>query len=306
MYTPEEREYVRKLRQEIAKLERELSQTDNAKKGAELRLEGKNEESNVSVHRLIERTIPNCSCVMENTDNNNWTKKDIIGIVDDTEVGISHKFPENNNTQVHLTTLKKLSEQLNMPDNIREAFQKFMGTESIEEFREWATGVKTNFDEVKHRRLHAHNIEGFDAVIDFLNANSSKLASLLLRGEDESVKYLVWTSKKTRDAYVFDLERMIEHLQNEYRWIVTQKKRGSSGGTALRLINNKTGYAIFHLQMKGSGAPYRKKVVYTDYTVGEHTVPHKPYNHHLQFHLHVDPRNDHGPYSIEITLDTDS
>lgn len=175
------------------------------------------------------------------------TKTDVIGIKNGKKICISVKNASGKNTQVHLTTLKKLTSDLNLPDNIVSKLILWFGTNNTRQFNLWATGKKLSKYELGHDRLVSNNIEDWEIVPDWFNTNNRKVTSLLLESlkNGEKSKFLIWNNKVEKCLQIVDIPKLINFIEKKCIWITMPS------GTILRCItpNNKP---ILWLQMKGN------------------------------------------------------
>lgn len=181
------------------------------------------------------------------SDGSTQTKTDVIGIKNGQKICLSVKNASGKNTQVHLTTLKKLTSDLNIPNNIVSKLILWFGTNDMNEFELLSSGKKLSKYEIGHSRLSSNNIRDWDKVTEWFNANNRKIASLLIQSlnNGEKSKFLVWNNKVKKSLQIVDIPKLIDFIEKECIWITMPS------GTILRCItpNNK---AILWLQMKGN------------------------------------------------------
>jgi hypothetical protein len=181
------------------------------------------------------------------SDGSTQTKTDVIGIKNGQKICLSVKNASGKNTQVHLTTLKKLTSDLNIPNNIVSKLILWFGTNDMNEFELLSSGKKLSKYEMGHSRLSSNNIRDWDKVPEWFNANNRKITSLLIQSlnNGEKSKFLVWNNKVKKSLQIIDIPKLIDFIEKECIWITMPS------GTILRCVtpNNK---AILWLQMKGN------------------------------------------------------
>jgi len=181
------------------------------------------------------------------TDGSTRTKSDIIGLKNKKRVNISVKNASGKNTQVHLTTLKKLAEDLSMPKGVVSKLTLWFGTNDFEEFKSWSKDIQLTEYEYDHARLCSENIPNWKNVETWFNENNKNISSLLLESlsGDEKSEYLVWVNKRQKNVQIVSIPKLIKYIEEHCVWITMPS------GTILRCItpNNK---AIMWLQMKGN------------------------------------------------------
>jgi hypothetical protein len=241
--------------------------------------EGRNLEKNEVLKETVARVF-NFDRV--DSDGGSGTKGDIIGFNGDQRTHVSVKYASGVNTQVHLSTLRSVSTQLDMPKNIYDKLDKFLGTNDTMQWVEWSTGLKLSSDEIKYKRLNSSNITDWEEVPSWFNANSRKIAILLLQSlkESDKAKWLIWANKKKGGIQAVDINQLIDWIVESCTWITMPK------GTVLRCAisdkaSSNAGKPIFFLQMKNSGGPPGG------------------YNHNPQFHL-----NSNWPKKFVVYEDT--
>jgi len=228
--------------------------------------EGRNFEKNNVLKETVAKLFNFDSM---DSDGSTDTKGDLIGIKGEERTHISVKFASISNTQVHLPTLKSFASQLAMPDSVYEKLDKFFGTNDLEQWATWSTGLNLDAEELKYRRIKSKNIKDWHEVEQWFNDNKRKIAVLLLQTLDGNnpAPYLVWANKKKGGMQVIDLNKFVDYIEKHCTWITMPR------GTVLRCakpseVEGKIGKPIFYVQMKNSGGPPGG------------------YNHYPQFHLH--------------------
>lgn len=195
----------------------------------------------------------------------NFTKNDIVGVVGDKEVPISVKYGSQKNTQVHLTTLKSFSLATNMPNDVYLLLEKWLGTTSNTTFLGWLNGRMPTRTQQKYKRLFAIDLDDWHNVTKWFNDNNRKISEILMQSLNNkaSAQYLVWIDKHQKTFQIISIEKLIDWIESDCKWVTGPK----NGGSTLRC--NCGDKPIFHLQMKGSGG-YGNE-----------------YNHNPQFHIHT-------------------
>lgn len=228
--------------------------------------EGRNLEKNDVLKETVAKIF---SFEKVESDGGTGTKGDIIGINGSKRTHVSVKYASGGNTQVHLPTLRSLSEQLNMPKNIYNKLDQFLGTNDSAQWNSWSSGLKLSKDEIKYKRLNSSNIPNWQEVPDWFNANSRKIAVLLLQSlkDEDKALWLIWANKKKGGFQAIDINLFVDWIVENCTWVTMPK------GTVLRCAmpstqEGKIGKPIFFVQMKNSGGPPGG------------------YNHCPQFHLH--------------------
>ena len=227
---------------------------------------GRDLEKNQILQETIARIF---SFERVDADGGTGTKGDMIGINGDQRTHISVKYASGSNTQVHLPTLHSLQKQLDMPHNIYHKLDCFLGTNDAVQWAEWSTGLKLSADEIKYKRLNSANIANWHEVPAWFNANSRKIAVLLLQSVKEEAKapWLIWANKQKGGFQAVDVNQLVDWIVETCTWVTMPR------GTVLRCAmpsekEGKLGRPIFFMQMKNSGGPPGG------------------YNHCPQFHLH--------------------
>jgi hypothetical protein len=201
-------------------------------------------------------------------DGGTGTKGDIIGFRGEDRIHVSVKYASGANTQVHLSTLDSTSRSLNMPIEIKDRLDRFLGTNDLAQWNSWSQGIALNADELKYRRINSFHIDGWSEVEQWFNSNARSVAQLLLQSlnNEHPAPYMIWANKKKGGYQALDVNRLVDWIVAECRWITMPK------GTVLRCVcpleeGRKRQKPIFWLQMKNSGGPP------------------DGYNHAPQFHL---------------------
>lgn len=222
--------------------------------------EGREMETNVNLHKYL---IEKLNFDYVESDGSSSTKTDVLGIKDGKQIPLSVKYVSGKNTQVHLTTLNKLSNDLNMPQDIKSLLDLWLGSKDGDWIENVPKQIKLTDYEIKHQRLKSSNIESWSKVEDWFNEMNKKdeLLELLIQSlkKDASSKYLVWINKKTNNIEILYISKLIEYIKTKCKWITMPS------GTVLRCINPE-GKPILWLQMKGNKEDYG-------------------YNHSPQFHI---------------------
>jgi hypothetical protein len=222
--------------------------------------EGRDMENNKLLHKHLMEVFQFNSIV---SDGSTKTKGDIIALKDNKKIRLSLKNVSGKNTQIHLTTLKKLSEDLNIPNNVKSCLNYWLGTNDDLLFNFWSIDKQFTNYEFKHNRFTSKNIENWFDVEHWFNENTkSKIIPKLLiqrLKDDNNSEMLIWLNKLTKKIQVIDIPKLIDYISNECRWITMPK------GTTLRCITPEN-KPILWLQMKGNR---------TD----------DGYNHNPQFHI---------------------
>lgn len=228
--------------------------------GSKSYYEGRDMEKNNTLHSLL---IQQFNFDSVETDGSNTTKGDIIAFKLNEKIPLSVKNVSGKNTQVHLTTIKKLSLDLDIPIDIRSALTVWLGSNNDEEFNSWSKDKLLTKYEKNHNRLTSHNIPNWNSVEEWFNENTKNknLPKLLIESlkDDIKTKMLVWINKITKKVELVDIPKLIDYIGDECKWITMPK------GTVLKCLTPK-GKPILWLQMKGNR---------TD----------DGYNHAAQFHI---------------------
>lgn len=197
------------------------------------------------------------------SDGSSGTKSDIIGLKKDNSVHFSLKYASGGNTQVHLPTLRSLSEQLEFPTTLYDKLDRFLGTNDSQQWQAWTQNITTSNIENKYKRLTSYSIIDWQEVIDWYNQNTRKVAKLLLQRLDSKhpVQYLIWAVKNRGTFQVIDVNKFIDYIETNCEWITMPR------GTVIRCQRRDNQRPVFFMQMKNSGGPPGA------------------YNHSPQFHL---------------------
>ena len=216
-------------------------------------------ESNHILHKFLIEKMELDSI----SSSNSIKKSDIVGLKGNEQIGFSLKSVSSRNTQVHLTTLNKLSKDLQIDPDTFYKLEKWLGTNNEEIFNSWIGNREANSFELRYRRILSSNIEGWVDVEQWMNINTKNgiIPKLLLKSlENNSLcQILIWFNKKNRKIQLINIEKLIQFIKDECTWITIPR------GTVLRCItpNNKP---ILWLQMKGNRTEFG-------------------YNHCPQFHI---------------------
>jgi len=206
--------------------------------------EGRDMEKNKILH---EHLIEYFGFDKIDSDGSTKTKNDIIGVKEGKRICLSVKNASGKNTQVHLTTLKKLSSDLTIPNDITSKLTLWFGTNDILEFNTWSKDKILSEYEYDHDRLSSKNIDGWQSVEDWFNSNKNIISTLLLQRleKEDKPKFLVWINKIEKCAQILSIPKLIKYIDEECVWITMPS------GTILKCVtpNNK---AILWLQMKGN------------------------------------------------------
>jgi len=222
--------------------------------------EGRDMEKNKILHdKLIE--IFKFDSV--DSDGSTGTKVDIFATKKGVKTCFSVKNVTGKNTQVHLTTLNKMCDDLKMTTALFQLFNKWLGTNNKMLFESWCADLKLSDYELTHTRIKSLNIDSWNKIetwINIINKNEI-LPNLLIKGTSSKEKpnYLIWVNKKKNCVKIICVEKLIKFISTECKWITMPK------GTTLRCVNNNN-KPVLWLQMKGNR---------TD----------DGYNHHPQFHI---------------------
>jgi len=177
------------------------------------------------------------------------TKGDMVATKDGKKIQLSLKSVSGKNTQVHLTTLKKLSEDLNIPNDIRSSLNLWLGTNDTQIFNSWTTGILMTKYEINHNRLSSINIENWRNVESWFNINNKNgnIPKLLIESlkKDNKSEMLLWYNKQSKYFQIIDIPKLIKFITESCKWITMPN------GTVLRCVtpNNKP---ILWMQMKGN------------------------------------------------------
>jgi hypothetical protein len=222
--------------------------------------DGRNMEINPYLHDRLVRLFEFDTITSVGSPN---TKIDILGTKGKNTISFSVKNVSGKNTQIHLTTLKKFSVKMNVPQEIIEKLRMWLGDNDQTIFDLWKQNKNLSKYEIKHQRLKSSNIEKWEVVEKWFNDSNNKniLPRLLVENlkESEKINFIVWVNKKTKNVKIIDTEKLIRYINEECEYITMPR------GTVIRCItpNNKP---ILWLQIKGNR---------TD----------DGYNHSPQFHI---------------------
>jgi len=97
--------------------------------------EGRDMEKNSVLHSYLKKTHGYDSV---KSDGKNSTKGDIIAEKNGEKISHSLKCVSGKNTQVHLTTIKKLSSDLNIPNDVNSSLVVWLGSNDDVEFNSWS------------------------------------------------------------------------------------------------------------------------------------------------------------------------
>lgn len=212
--------------------------------------EGRLMESNQGLHDHLKEIL---KFDRIEVDGGTDTKGDTFGVNGSERVPISIKYPSGLNTQVHLTTLDKLAQDLAMPDAIKGRFDRFFGTRDNKVFESWCQGLTVSDYERDHNRLVSTNIDNWLSAEQWVNQVNKDLSlpRLLIQSLNQElpVKYLVWVRKKAGGMVILDVNKLVQWIGANCTWITMPM------GTVLRCVapNER---AILWLQMKGNREPY--------------------------------------------------
>lgn len=228
--------------------------------------QGRNLEKNQTLHEECKR-IFNFESV--ESDGSSNTKGDIIGIIGTERIHVSVKYASGQNTQVHLPTLKSFAESLNMPDDIRDLLDKFLGTEDLTKWNEWIQNKSVDATELKYQRIKSSHLDDWNKVITYFNDHRRLIATFLLQSlnDEHPAPYLIWANKKKGGYQAVDINKLVDWIASDCEWV------SMDSGTTIRCVlpleeGKKKRKPIFWLQMKNSGPAKGQR-----------------YNHSPQFHL---------------------
>jgi hypothetical protein len=198
-----------------------------------------------------------------NADGANRTKVDIFASKDKVKTFFSVKNATGKNTQIHLTSLKKMSSDLNVSSDITVLLEKWLGTNDEKIFKSWCSKIKISSYELSHKRIKSSNINFWDKIEDWINfVNKNKtLPNLLIEGlfSNEKPNYLIWVNKKEKSVEIINTKKLIDFISKKCVWLTMTR------GTTMRCVTPEN-KPILWMQMKGNR---------TD----------DGYNHHPQFHI---------------------
>jgi hypothetical protein len=214
--------------------------------GSKSYYEGRDMEKNNILHSLL---IQQFNFDSVESDGSNTTKGDIIAIKSNEKIPLSVKNVSGKNTQVHLTTIKKLSSDLNMPDEVKSPLVVWLGSNDDIEFNFWSKDIILTNYEKNHNRLSSHNIQNWNQVEKWFNENTKNkiIPKLLIESlkNDNKSKILLWINKISKKIDMIDIPKLIDYIGDECRWVTMPK------GTVLKCLTPQ-GKPILWLQMKGN------------------------------------------------------
>lgn len=222
--------------------------------------EGRLMESNKALHNEIKLRL-NFDSI--SVDGSTRTKGDTFGIKGNKSTPISIKNASGQNTQVHITSINKLREELGMPRNVFDIFNKFLGTNDASVFDSWRQNLSLDRYELGHKRIKCYNIANSEQAIKWINSVNvtGLLPKLLIQSIDAEhpVEFMIWISKKKGGYQIVDVNKLVNYISKECTW------RFTSRGTVIECVD-KENKKILWLQMKGNREP-------------------NGYNHAPQFHI---------------------
>jgi len=206
-------------------------------------------------HNLLHNWIKEFTGATDVTvEGSTQTKTDIIT---NNNIRFSHKFPTPRNTQVHLPTLASFHAKFNLPKEVYDPLEMFLGTFDLEKLASWEEklGITLNANERRKRRVHSNHIPNFQNVLDYFTkiTKDKSLLNYLLRQlrDEDPVDYLIWTSKKKGWSNLVDLDSYIDWLSEVSVW------EASKSGTTIFVKDptweGKRARRLLYMQMKGSG-----------------------------------------------------
>lgn len=214
--------------------------------GSEEYYEGKLMESNTGLHKEIKLRLKFDSIKV---DGSTRTKGDTFGVKGKELIPISIKNASGMNTQVHITSINKLREELGMSDSVYDIFNQFLGTNDKELFGTWRQNKQLDEYEIAHTRLKCYNIANSERLVAWANDVNTKglLPKLLIQSinSENPVQFMVWISKKKGGYQIIDVNKLVTYISKECRWQFTP------GGTVLECVDQ-DGNKILWLQMKGN------------------------------------------------------
>ena len=214
--------------------------------GSEEYYEGRLMESNDRLHAEIRLRLKFDSIKV---DGSTRTKGDTFGELNGKLIPISIKNASGMNTQVHLTSIVKLREELGMDDDVLDIFNRFMGTNDAELFDKWRQNIELDSYELGHKRLKCYNIANSEKLVAWANDVNTRglLPKLLIQSIDSEkpVRYMVWINKKKGGYQIIDVNKLVNYIKDSCTW------RFTPGGTVLECVDNLNN-KILWLQMKGN------------------------------------------------------
>ena len=214
--------------------------------GSDEYYEGRLMESNTKLHAEIKLRLQFDSIKV---DGSTRTKGDTFGDKSGELIPISIKNASGMNTQVHLTSIIKLREELGMDQDVYDIFNQFMGTNDSELFDKWRQNIQLDSYELGHKRLKCYNIANSERLVIWANDVNTQglLPKLLIQSIDSErpVEYMVWINKKKGGYQIVDVNKLVNYIIKECTW------RFTPGGTVLECVD-KENNKILWLQMKGN------------------------------------------------------
>jgi hypothetical protein len=214
--------------------------------GSDEYYQGRLMESNTRLHTEIKLRLKFDSIKV---DGSNRTKGDTFGDKSGELIPISIKNASGMNTQVHLTSIVKLREELGMDNDVYDIFDRFMGTNDGELFKLWSQNIQLDSYELGHKRLKCYNIANSEKLVIWANDVNTQglLPKLLIQSIDSErpVEYMVWINKKKGGYQIVDVNKLVNYIIKECTW------RFTPGGTVLECVD-RDGNKILWLQMKGN------------------------------------------------------
>lgn len=222
--------------------------------------EGRLMESNNNLHDYL-KTVLGFDQI--EVDGGTGTKGDTFGIQGNNRMAISIKNASGVNTQVHLTTLNKFAQDLDMPQDIQDLLDRWLGTKEDKKFQIWQQGLNLSRDELVHNRIKSQNISGWGKVENWMNEKNKDLSlpRLLIQSlnQENPAKFLIWINKKKGGLQIVDVNKLVAWIAEDCQW------KTMPSGTVLRCVTPRA-EPILWLQMKGNRESYG-------------------YNHCPQFHI---------------------
>jgi hypothetical protein len=214
--------------------------------GSEEYYQGRLMESNDRLHNEIRLRLKFDSIKV---DGSTRTKGDTFGGLAGELIPISIKNASGMNTQVHITSINKLREELGMDDVVYDIFNRFLGTNDTELFNKWRQNIDLDSYELGHKRLKCYNIACSERLVVWANDVNTRglLPKLLIQSIDSEnpVQYMVWINKKKGGYQIVDVNKLVNYISKECIW------RFTPGGTVLECVDNLNN-KILWLQMKGN------------------------------------------------------
>lgn len=214
--------------------------------GSDEYYEGRLMESNDKLHTEIKLRLQFDSI---RVDGSTRTKGDTFGIKLGELIPISIKNASGMNTQVHITSINKLKEELGMDADVYDIFNKFLGTNDNELFKLWSQNIKLDSYELGHKRLKCYNIANSEKLVIWANDVNTQglLPKLLIQSIDSEnpVQFMVWINKKKGGYQIVDVNKLVNYISKECIWRFTPR------GTVIECVD-KENKKILWLQMKGN------------------------------------------------------